>query len=100
VDNTPDSEASLKKHKFILFVSGMSVNSARAIENLRKICETYIPDDFEVEIIDITREKEQAVIYQIIGVPTLIRTKPDPRRIILGDLSDMPKVLKVLDING
>ena len=87
------------KHKFILFVSGMSVKSGHAIENLRKICETYLTDNFELQIIDISRDKEQAVNYQIVGIPTLIRTSPAPPRIILGDLSDTEKVLRVLNIN-
>lgn len=86
------------KHKFILFVSGMSVKSGHAIENLRKICDTYLANNYEAEIIDISRDREQAVIHQIVAIPTLIRTNPAPKRIILGDLSDEEKVLKILNI--
>jgi circadian clock protein KaiB len=92
------SDGSGTTHKFTLFVSGMSVKSGHAIENLRKICDTYFADNYEVEIIDISRDKEQAVIHQIVAIPTLIRTGPEPRRIILGDLSDTDKVLKILNI--
>lgn len=88
------------KHTFTLFVSGMSVKSGYAIENLRKICDTYLLDNYEVEIIDISRDKEQAVIHQIVAIPTLIKTGPEPRRIILGDLSDTEKVLTILNIRG
>ena len=88
-----------QKYQFILFVSGMSAKSANAIENLRKICDEYLPDNHEVEIIDISRDRHQAYNYQIIGIPTLIRISPDPKRIILGDLSDRQKVLRILDIN-
>jgi len=77
----------------------MSAKSANAIENLRKICDEYLPDNHEVEIIDISRDRHQAYNYQIIGIPTLIRISPDPKRIILGDLSDRQKVLRILDIN-
>jgi len=87
------------KHKFTLFVSGMSVKSGHAIENLRKICDSYLVNNYEVEIIDIGRDKEQAVIHQIVAIPTLIRTDPAPKRIILGDLSDEKKVLKILNIS-
>lgn len=76
----------------------MSVKSVHAIENLRKICDTYIKDNFELQIIDISRDKEQAVRHQIIAIPTLIKIAPDTPRIILGDLSDTQKVLKILDI--
>ena len=95
-DSTDGS--SVTKHQFTLFVSGMSVKSGHAIENLRKICDTYLKDNYEVEIIDISRDKEQALIHQIVAIPTLIRTHPAPRRIILGDLSDTEKVLYILNI--
>ena len=87
-----------EKHKFMLFVLGMSVKSGHAIENLRKICDKYLADNFELEIIDISRDKEQAVIHQIVAIPTLIKIGPEPRRIILGDLSDREKVLQILNL--
>lgn len=86
------------KQRFMLFVSGMSVKSGHAIENLRRICDTYFTNNYEIEIIDISRDKEQAILHQIVAIPTLIRTVPAPRRIILGDLSDKDKVLKILNI--
>ncbi|MEN2401461.1 circadian clock KaiB family protein [Flavobacterium sp. MC2016-06] len=98
MDYSSDS-TNTTKHKFILFVSGMSVKSGHAIENLRKICDKYLADNYELEIIDISRDKEQAAAYQIVAVPTLIKTDPAPRRIILGDLSDKEKVLRILNIS-
>ncbi|MCC9064600.1 circadian clock KaiB family protein [Flavobacterium piscisymbiosum] len=92
------ADGSSKKHQFMLFVSGMSVKSGHAIENLRKICDQYLKDNYELEIIDISRDTEQAVIHQIVAIPTLIKTNPEPRRIILGDLSDKEKVLRILNI--
>jgi circadian clock protein KaiB len=76
----------------------MSQKSGNAIENLRRICDEYLKDDFRLEIIDISAEKDLALQYEIIGIPTLIKTSPDPKRIILGDLSDKEKVLRILDI--
>ena len=98
MEDSTDS-SSITKHKFSLFISGMSVKSGHAIQNLRKICDTYLADNYEVEIIDISRDKELATIHQIVAIPTLIRTSPAPRRIILGDLSDKEKVLHVLNIS-
>ncbi|KRD08884.1 circadian clock protein KaiB [Flavobacterium sp. Root901] len=90
---------STTKHKFKLFVSGMSVKSGHAIENLRSICDTYLNGNYEIEIVDISRDKEQALIYQIVAIPTLLKISPEPKRIILGDLSDKDKVLKILNIS-
>ena len=88
-----------EKYKFILFISGMSIKSVHAIENLLRICDTHFHDNFELQIIDINQQREEAVRYQIIGIPTLIKTYPEPVRIILGDLSDTKKVLRILDIS-
>lgn len=86
-------------NKFILFVSGMSVKSLNAIENITKIGEKYLGGNFELQIIDVTKEKHQAAHYQIIGLPTLIKTDPIPVRTILGDLSETDKVLKILNLS-
>lgn len=86
------------RYKFLLFVSGMSVKSVHAIENLRAICDTHLKDNFDLEIIDISRHKEQAVIHQIVAIPTLIKLTPFSRRTILGDLSNTQKVLALLDL--
>lgn len=98
MDNSSDG-TSTTKHKFMLFVSGMSVKSGHAIENLRRICDKYLPDNYELEIVDISRDTELAVIHQIVAIPTLIKIHPAPRRIILGDLSDKEKVLRVLNLS-
>lgn len=90
---------STTKHKFKLFVSGMSVKSGHAIENLRRICDTYLKENYELEIVDISRDKEQAVIHQIVAIPTLLKINPEPKRIILGDLSDKDKVLRILNLS-
>ena len=89
-----------KKHKFILFVSGMSVKSMKAVENINKIGNQYLPGNFEIEIIDVYKNPLQAVNYQIIGLPTLIKVAPIPSRIILGDLSETSKVLEILNIEN
>ena len=95
-----DFDHTSEKYKFLLFVSGMSVKSSYAIENIRKICDHYLPDCSEIEIIDISREQQLAIDYQIIAIPTLIKIHPKPVKIILGDLSDIEKVVRLLEIES
>ncbi|WP_296146065.1 circadian clock KaiB family protein [uncultured Flavobacterium sp.] len=97
MENSQNSASETEHYKFILFISGMSTKSSHAIENLRKISESYLPN-FELQIIDIRTEQQKAVEYQILAVPTLIKIQPNPTRIIVGDLSDTEKVLRILDI--
>jgi circadian clock protein KaiB len=84
----------------MLFISGMSVKSGHAVENLKKICNAYLKDNFELQIIDISREPLYATEYQLVAIPTLITTNlHGHRKIILGDLSDTEKVLRILEIS-
>lgn len=76
----------------------MSSKSISATENFRAIADEYFGDDFELEIIDISKDRSLALKYQIIGLPTLIKIHPLPERIILGDLSEKDKVLRILNI--
>src|SRR4051794_13038538 len=81
-----------------LFVTGASVNSTRAISNLKHICETHIKGRYSLEIIDVYQQKAIAEIEQIIALPLLIKTRPLPKRRLIGDMSDEDKVLRGLGL--
>jgi len=82
-----------------LFVTGASANSVRAISNLTQICETYIPDRYSLEIIDIYQQKTIAESEQIIALPLLIKSFPLPEKRLIGDMSDTARVLKGLGLS-
>ena len=87
------------KYVFKLFISGMSVKSVRALENLQQIITEHLPgQDHELEIIDIGKNGQKAKEFEIFAIPTLIKLGPQPKRVILGDLSETEKVLKLLDL--
>ncbi len=81
-----------------LFVTGASPNSARAISNLKQICETHIKGKYSLEIIDVYQQKSIAEIEQVIALPLLLKTLPLPRRRLIGDMSDKDKVLQGLGL--
>ena len=83
---------------FKLFVTGISPNSARAIVNAKAICERFLADRYELEIIDIYKQPELAFLEDIIAVPVLIKKFPLPEERLIGDLSDLEMVLKGLDL--
>lgn len=76
-----------------LYVTGNTMRSTRAVENLRRLLETHAAGHFELEVIDIYLHPEAAVAAQIIAAPTLVRLHPGPLRRVIGDLSDSNKVL-------
>jgi len=87
-----------KTYSMRLFVTGASLNSARAIANIKDILETYLKDNYELEIIDIYQQPEKARFEQVIALPLLIKSSPGVERRLIGDMSNRDKVLKGLGI--
>ena len=90
----------LKRAKYILrlYVTGSTGRSLRAVHNLKKLCEEYLSDDYDLEVIDIYKDPAAAREAQIIAAPTLVKKLPQPIRRLVGDLSNTQKVLIGLDI--
>ena len=90
----------LKRAKYILrlYVSGSSGRSLQAVHNLKKICEEHLPDDYDLEVIDIYKDPAAAREEQIIAAPTLVKKLPEPIRKFVGDMSNTKKILVGLDI--
>jgi circadian clock protein KaiB len=89
----PQSEYVLR-----LFVSGVTPRSQRAIDNLQNICERYLAGRHRIEVVDLYQSPGRAHDEQIIAIPTLLKLKPLPPRRVIGDLSQVDKVLHCLDI--
>jgi len=81
-----------------LYVSGMSPKSMEAIENIKRLCDEYLKDAFELEIIDIYKNPEVATHQQIVFSPSLIKKLPLPKKTLIGNFSDSEKVIKALGI--
>ena len=81
-----------------LYVSGMSPNSLRAVENVRKICAEHLEGRYQLEIIDIYQQPFFAKEGQIVATPTLVKELPEPLRKFIGDMSQTERILVGLDI--
>jgi circadian clock protein KaiB len=81
-----------------LYVTGTTPRSARAIQNIRAICDEKLSGRYDLEVIDIYQHPEQAKPEQVIVSPTLVKKLPLPVRKLIGDLSDAERVLVGLDI--
>jgi len=88
------------EYQLVLFVTGASPNSVRAISNLKGICERFLSGRYELEVIDVYQNPELAKKEQIIALPTLIKKQPSPVRRLVGDMSDELKVVKGLGISN
>lgn len=81
-----------------LYVTGSTPRSARAIENMRRICEEYLLGRYDLEVVDLYQRPEAAREFQLVAAPTLVKLLPAPLRRIIGDLSDRDRVLQGLDL--
>jgi len=81
-----------------LYIAGQTPKSARAISNLRKICEEHLAGRYLIEVIDLLKEPQLARGDQIFAIPTLVRRLPHPIKKIIGDLSNSERVLVGLDL--
>ena len=86
--------------KLTLYVAGQTPKSLAAIANLKKITEEHTPGQYVIEVIDLRQNPKLAKEHSIIAIPTLVRELPVPIRKIIGDLSDIEKVLVSLKVQG
>ena len=81
-----------------LYVAGQTPKSLAAFSNLKKICEGHLGGRYVIEVIDLLKRPQLARGDQILAIPTLVRKLPQPVRKIIGDLSDVNRVLVGLDL--
>jgi len=83
-----------------LFVAGDEANSRQARLNLERLCQEHLNGSAEVEIIDVLKDFRAAVAERVIVTPALIIGAPPARTVVLGNLSDTPRVLAALGLTG
>ncbi len=96
-DDTQARPAAGEPLKLRLYITGQSPNSARALANLRALCQEVLgPGRYELDVVDILLDPLRGVDDQIIVTPTLVKLPP-PSVQIVGDLSERDKVMLVLN---
>jgi circadian clock protein KaiB len=88
-----------KEYVLRLFITGATPNSIRALTNIKQICEEHLKGRYELEIVDVYKQLDIAEKEQLIALPLLIKKQPLPEKRMIGDLSDIQKVLHGLGIS-
>jgi circadian clock protein KaiB len=83
-----------------LYVAGQTPKSLAALSNLKRICGEHLEGAYELEVIDLVKNPQLAQGDQILAIPTLVRNLPVPIRKIIGDLSNVDRVIVGLDLRG
>jgi circadian clock protein KaiB len=81
-----------------LYVAGETPRSVEAFARLKRICDEHLHGRYSIEVIDLLVNPTLAVGDQIIAIPTVVRKLPAPMKKIIGDLSNLERVLVGLDL--
>lgn len=81
-----------------LYVAGQTPKSLAAFANLKRICEEHLAGRYRIEVIDLSQTPHLAQHDQIVALPTLVRKLPEPIKRILGDLSNLQRVLVGMEL--
>jgi circadian clock protein KaiB len=87
-------------HRFRLYVADDTMNSAQATANLHALCQAHLPGRHEIEIVDVFKEPQRAILEGIRMTPTLLRLAPLPIRRVVGTLVDTQRVLETLGLDA
>jgi circadian clock protein KaiB len=87
------------KYVLRLYVAGASDRSIQALKRVRRLCETELNSDYDLEVIDIYQQPILARDGQILATPTLVRQFPLPMRKLIGNLSNASGLFAGLDLN-
>ena len=98
----PGQEPSKKRPEWLLklYVAGQTPKSLAAFANLKRICETHLQGQYEIEVVDLLVNPTLAKGDQIVAVPSLVRQLPPPVKKIIGDLASEERVLVGLDLRS
>jgi circadian clock protein KaiB len=82
----------------VLFVSGASSPSARAVTHVQALCEEQLGGRYLLSVVDVHQNPELTQQHGVMATPTLLRESPPPHRIRVGDFSDHQAVLAALGL--
>jgi circadian clock protein KaiB len=80
-------------YHFRLYVSGNTPRSVAAVTNVRHICEQYLANHYELEVIDVYQQPKETKAADVVVVPTLIKELPLPVQRFVGDMSKTEKIV-------
>ena len=96
---SPKKRTRGEKYILRLYVSGSTLKSARAVKTIKRVCELYMKNRYELEVIDVYQQPNRARGERIAVVPTLIKQCPPPPRRLVRGMSNQKNVLLGLGLS-
>jgi len=82
-----------------LYIAGPGAYATAAQRNLERVA-AAAGIEYELEVIDLRRHPERAAQDSVVVTPTLVRTAPPPRAMLIGDLADESKLAAALGVQA
>jgi circadian clock protein KaiB len=89
----------MEHYRFILYVTGVTARTERAVVNLRRLCDEDLRGRYEPRSWTSSTDP-MLPKRKILATPLLVKESPLPKRRITGDLSDARRVLHVLGLTA
>ena len=86
------------RYRLRLCITGETQRSLEAMTAIRTICEERLQGRYDLEIVDLGEHPELASQEQMLALPLLVRSLPAPLRKMIGNLSNLDRVLQGLEL--
>jgi circadian clock protein KaiB len=93
---TRGAEAPGETYVLRLFTADDEPNSKQALENLKRLQETYLKMPHKKEIVDVLEDFQTALEDNVLVTPCLILVSPLPKVTVFGNLNDTKRVVAAL----
>ena len=93
------SDAPTSVH-LILYVSAMSTYTVTAVNNCHALLDRFDRTRVRFEVCDISQEPERAEADAVCYTPMLLKRFPPPRTYVLGTLSNVDALVRLLESCG
>jgi circadian clock protein KaiB len=88
----------MSKIFFKIFVTGLNSRNKELIATFRQVCDQkLVKQQYQIEVVDILKDHNDAEKNKILATPTIIRQKPLPERRIIGNFKENNKAVKALN---
>jgi circadian clock protein KaiB len=81
-----------------LYIAGHTPKAMKALANLEQICQEHLAGRYSIEVVDLLKNPALARGHQILALPTVVRQLPHPVKKVIGDFSNLERVLVGLDL--
>ena len=76
----------MTKIVFKIYVAGLNPRNRDLISKFHDACAATLGvEQYKIEVVDISRNMQEAESQKILATPTIIRTRPYPEKRIIGD---------------